>query len=60
MENENIKIKLNEMANLLNQITISGAQNIFIMSNVLARLQFVLEELNKGIEIDNTRKEKQE
>jgi hypothetical protein len=60
MENENIKIKLNEMANLLNQIMISGAQNIFIMSNVLARLQFVLEELNKGIEIDNTRKEKQE
>jgi hypothetical protein len=54
---ENIKIKLNEITGLLDQLSVSGTKNVFILSNVLANLQYILQELNKGIEIDNTRKE---
>lgn len=53
------KTKIDECLKLLEGLQINGSQNIFILSNVLARLQYIWQELNKeNIKIDNTKEDK--
>lgn len=58
------KNSIEECYNFLNNIQISGYNNILSMANALARLQYIVETLqkqeqeskeNKSIEIDNTK-----
>jgi hypothetical protein len=53
------KIKIEECLKLLEGLQINGSQNIFILSNIFARLQFILQENEKNsIKIDNTKEDK--
>jgi hypothetical protein len=53
------KIKIEECLKLLEGLQINGSQNIFILSNIFARLQYILQENEKNsIKIDNTKEDK--
>jgi hypothetical protein len=54
----NIKKLLEETINLINNLEIKGNNNIIIASNVLIRLNQIIDEVGKGIEIDNTKEVK--
>jgi hypothetical protein len=47
MEDNLVQTKINEILSLLSELTVKGSENIYIMSNVFARLQFVSQELKK-------------
>jgi hypothetical protein len=51
----NIKKLLEETVNLTNNLEIKGNNNVIILSNILVRLNQMIEEINNGIEIDNTK-----
>jgi hypothetical protein len=54
----NIKKLLDETINLINNLEIKGNNNIIIASNILIRLNQIIDEVSKGIEIDNTKEVK--
>jgi hypothetical protein len=54
----NIKKLLDETINLINNLEIKGNNNIIIASNILIRLNQIIDEISKGIEIDNTKEVK--
>jgi len=51
----NIKKLLEETINLTNNLEIKGNNNVILLSNILIRLNQMIEEVDKGIEIDNTK-----
>lgn len=55
---DNIKIILEEIVSLLNNLEIRGNNNVVIVSNILMRINSIVGIISRGEVIDNTKEEK--